>query len=131
MEKDGSFTVALDPGASTAPDLEARLRPGAAELPAAWVACFASYRDFLAYCVRQDRALSAQPWYGRITRQEIRLDIPLEDCAPLAGAVRSRAGEGYVGAANAVCFRVPRVAFRFDGEQYDYRRPEEGNRSAP
>ena len=88
-EKDGSFTVALDPGNGTAPDLEGRLRPGAAELAAAWAECFASYRDFLAYCVPQDRALSAQPWYGRITRQEIRLGIPLGECEPLQGEVRS------------------------------------------
>ncbi len=121
-EKDGSFTVALDPGSGTAPDLEGRLRPGAAELPAAWGECFASYRDFLAYCVPQDRALSVQPWYGRVTRQEIRLGIPLEECEPLQGEVQSRAAECYVGDAAALCFRVPRVAFRFDGEHYDYRR---------
>ncbi|HVS39089.1 MAG TPA: DUF2071 domain-containing protein [Gemmataceae bacterium] len=121
-EKGGSFTVALDPGGGTAPDLEGRLRPGPAELPAAWAECFASYRDFLAYCVPQDRALSSQPWYGRVTRQEIRLGIPLEECEPLQGEMRSRAAEGYVGNAAAVCFRVPRVAFRFRGEHYDYRR---------
>ncbi len=122
--KDGSFTVTLDRGTGTAPDLEARLRPTAAELPAAWDDCFASYRDFLAYCVPQDRALSAQPWYGRITRQEIRLGIPLEECEPLQGEVRSRAAEQYVGGTAALCFRVPRVAFRFDRERYDYRRRE-------
>jgi hypothetical protein len=127
-EKDGSFAVALEPGSGTAPDLEGRLRPGAAELPAAWGECFPSYRDFLAYCVPQDRALSSQGWYGRVTRQEILLAIPLEKCQPLQGEVRSRAAEGYVGAAAALCFRVPRVAFRFRGEHYDYRRgrPEAG-----
>jgi hypothetical protein len=122
-EKDDSFTVALDAGAGSAPDLDARLRSAAPELPAAWAACFASYQDFLAYCVPQDRALSSQTWYSRVCRQEIRLGIPLTACQPLQGEVRSRAAQRYVGDAQAVCFRVPKVTFRFDGEKYDRRRP--------
>ena len=121
-EKDGSFAVALDPGSDTAPDLEGRPPPGAAELPAAWGECFPSYRDFLAYCVPQDRALSSQAWYGRVTRQEIPSRHPARrmPAASRRGAVVR--AEGYVCAAAALCFRVPRVAFRFRGEHYDYRR---------
>jgi hypothetical protein len=108
--------VRLDPGAGSGPDLEADLRPGPAELPAPFDACWGSYREFLDYSVSQDRAFSAQPWYGRLTRQEIRLGIPLEVCEPLTGSVRSRAAEALLGPAPCVCFRVPRVAFRFDSE---------------
>src|SRR5262249_53440182 len=80
---DGPFTLLLDPGAGSAPDAAATLRPGEAALPGAFGECWESYRSFLAYCVPQDRALSAQPWYGRVTRQEIALGIPLEVCEPL------------------------------------------------
>ena len=50
-----------------------------------------------------------------------RLGIPLEACEPLAGEVHSRAAEAIVGEAVPVCFRVARVAFRFDREEYDRR----------
>jgi hypothetical protein len=112
-------TVRLDPGQGSAPDLEADLRPGLAQLPAPFDTCWSSYEEFLAYSVTQDRALSTQPWYGRITRQEIRLGIPLEVCEPLVGSVRSCAAEILLGLAPSVCFRVPRVSFFFDGEEYD------------
>lgn len=119
--KDGSFRVVLDPGAGSGPDADMALRPTTAPqpLPAPWDACFADYRALLAYCVPQDRALSAQPWYDRVTRQEIRLDIPLDTCEPLTGEVRSRMAEALLGSAAPLCFRVPRVFFRFDKEEYD------------
>lgn len=118
-EAEGAVTVTIDPGLGSAPDLQLQLRPGPAELPAQWRDCFASYHDFLAYCVPQDRALSAQPWYDRIARQEIVLGIPLTDCEPLVGSMSSRAAENCVGITPAVAFRVPRVAFCFAGEHYD------------
>ncbi len=114
--------VRLDPGTGSAPDLEAALRPNGAALPGPpWSECFDSYRAFLAYCVPQDRAFSSQPWYGRITRQEIALEIPLDSCEPLAGEVRSRAAAVFVGEAEPLCFRVARVAFCFEREEYDQR----------
>lgn len=119
---DGSFRVLLDPGKGSAPDALLTLRPAATtQLPTPWGECFQSYRALLEYCVPQDRALSCQPWYERVTRQEIRLGIPLEACEPLAGEVHSRAAEAVVGDAAPVCFRVARVAFRFDREEYDRR----------
>jgi hypothetical protein len=118
-ESAGHFEVLLDPGPGSAPDAKAELSPGPAELPPNWAECFSSFEAFLAYCVPQDRAFSAQPWYDRITRQEIHLGIPLSSCEPLRGVVRSRAAAAIVGDAPAVCFRVARVAFRFDREQYD------------
>ena len=122
-EKDGSFAVALEPGSGTAPDLEGRLRPGAAELPAAWGECF----PVLPRLPRLLRAAGPRPVVAGVVRPrhaagEFFLAIPLEECQPLQGEVRSRAAEGYVGAAAALCFRVPRVAFQFRGEHYDYRR---------
>jgi hypothetical protein len=117
-----SCRVLLDPGAGSGPDMEAVLRPGNAALPGPpWSECFESYRAFLAYCVPQDRAFSSQPWYGRTTRQEIRLDIPLDCCEPLAGEVQSRAVDVFAGDAEPVCFRVARVAFCFEREEHDQR----------
>jgi hypothetical protein len=119
LRSDGTFELLLDPGSGSAPDVQADLRPGSRELPSPWAECFATYEAFLAHCVPQDRAFSAQTWYGRLTRQEIRLDIPLTVCEPLLGAVHSRAAAAIVGDAQAVSFRVPKVAFRFDREEYD------------
>jgi hypothetical protein len=114
--------VLLDPGIGSAPDLEAELRPSAAVLPGSpWTDCFESYRAFLSYCVSQDRAFSSQPWYGRITRQEIAARIALDSCEPLAGEVRSHVAAAYVGEALPLCFRVGRVAFCFEREEYDRR----------
>jgi hypothetical protein len=119
---DRTCRVLLDPGAGSAPDLEAQLHPGDAVLPGPpWSECFASYVALLTYCVPQDRAFSSQPWYGRITRQEIVLSIPLESCEPLTGAVRSRAAAELIGDAEPLCFRVGRVAFCFEREEYDQR----------
>jgi hypothetical protein len=116
---DGRFDLNLDPGDGSGMEVKAHLRPGEAVLPPPWSECWASYRDFLQYAVPQDRAFSAQPWYGRITRQEIALNIPLESCEPLAGEVVSSTAALYVGKAEPLCFRVPRVDFLFDQEQYD------------
>lgn len=110
----------FDGGRGTAPDAEAefRRRTGA---PATgpWSAAFGSWRDMLAYVVPQDRALSVQPWHGRVTRQEIRLEIPLDACAPLEGRVTSRAASAIVGDAEPFCFHVAGVRFRFDSEASD------------
>src|SRR6185295_4332325 len=116
----GRFLLRIDPGSGSAPDVDADLRP----LPAApasgpWSAAFASWREMLAYVVPQDRGFSTQPWHGRVTRQEIRLEIPLEACEPLEGRVTSRAAAAIVGDAEPFCFRVASVKFRFDGEEFD------------
>ena len=122
VDDDRTCRVLLDPGEGSGPDLEAILRPGDAVLPGPpWSECFDSYPALLAYCVPQDRAFSSQPWYGRITRQEIALAIPLESCEPLAGEVRSHVATAYVGDAQPWCFRVGRVAFCFEREEYDQR----------
>lgn len=121
-QPDGSFQAQLDPGAGSAPDLAMRLRPvSKPPLSPPWSDCFDSFDAMLAYCVPQDRAISAQPWYGRITRQEIDLGIPLDICQPLAGEVVSAAAQAIVGPAQPLCFHVPQVAFRFEQELYDDR----------
>lgn len=121
-QPDGSFQVQLDPGSGSAPDLCMRLKPcPKTRLAPPWSDCFDSYRAMLAYCVPQDRAISSQPWYRRITRQEIHLGIPLEACAPLKAEIVSKAAQALVGDAQPLCFRVARVAFHFEREAYDYR----------
>jgi hypothetical protein len=125
MSGDRLCRVLLDPGTGSAPDLEAALQPGDAFLPGPpWSECFESHAAFLSYCVPQDRAFSSQPWYGRITRQEILLRIPLESCEPLTGEVHSHVAAAYVGEAIPLCFRVGRVAFRFERAEYDQRERE-------
>jgi len=114
------FLLKLDPGDGSAPDAEADLRLAAAP-PASgpWSAAFGSWKEMLGYIVPQDRGFSTQPWHGRVTRQEIRLQIPIEACQPLEGSVASRAAAAIVGDAEPFCFRVAKVSFRFDGEEFD------------
>ncbi|HEX6779725.1 MAG TPA: DUF2071 domain-containing protein, partial [Ktedonobacterales bacterium] len=141
-EGDGCFHLHLDPGAGSAPaatsaggnwvpalsaapralvpDAEAILcLRGERPTSGPWSACFESYEAMLACCVPQDRALSYQPWYSRVTRQEITLGIPLEACEPLEGDVCSRFAQALVGDAAPFCFRVASVYFRFEREEYD------------
>jgi hypothetical protein len=54
-----------------------------------------------------------------MTRQEIELDIPLEACEPLAGAIHSPTARALVGGAEPFSFRVPRVRFRLDRELHE------------
>jgi hypothetical protein len=116
----GRFLLALDPGAGSAPDAGAELRPAPAPpLSGPWSAAFDSWKQMLAYVVPQDRGFSTQPWHGRVTRQEIRLEIPIEACEALEGRVSSKAAASIVGNAEPFCFRVPGVRFRFDREEYD------------
>jgi Uncharacterized conserved protein (COG2071) len=120
VRDDPAVHVTLDPGAGTAPDAELVLqRAGEPTLTGAWATCFADYRDFLAYCVPQDRAMSSQPLHHRISRHEIDLGIPLDACTPLTGRVTSRAAQAIAGSAEPLCFHVERVEFRFSREAHD------------
>ncbi len=131
VRRSKTWRIRLDPGGGTAPDLLAELEPAEdVLLTAAWRECFESYRAMLGWCVPQQRALSSQPWYRRIVRQEVRLDIPLSDCRPLAGSVASQAVREIVGDAVEVCFCVPNVAFSLMREEYDYR-PNMGSAAVP
>lgn len=117
---DGTLHLALDPGKGSGPDAQATLAKSAEpELKGAWKACFSSFRELLAYCVPQDRAMSTQRAAGTVTRHEIDLGIPLDVCEPLVGEVQSRAAEAIVGDAKPLCFRVPAVFFRFEVEEKD------------
>lgn len=120
VASDGTVRVLLDPGSGSAPDAEATLRPATSPaLTGAWKECFSSYKELLAYCVPQDRALSTQPSAGTITRQEIDLGIPIDVCQPLEGEVVSRAAAAIAGEAKPLCFRVPEVLFHFEVEEKD------------
>lgn len=126
-DDDGTVHLALDPGRGSAPDATATLRPARegvgvyrdARWEGPWRACFEDFTAFLSYCVPQDRAMDAQPWRGRVSRQEIHLGIPVSDCVALEGEVRSEAARALVGDATPVCFLVPSVAFCFRVEAYD------------
>lgn len=119
-DPDGTVHLSVDPGAGSGPDVEATLRPANnPALPAPWSECFDGFQDFLAHCVPQDRAISTQTWWPRVTRQEIDLGIPLTGCERLEGDVVSRAAAAIVGDARPLCFRVPSVSFLFTGEEHD------------
>lgn len=121
IEKAGDqLTVTLEPGDGSGPDASLALAHGdAPEWTGAWAECWPTWRDFLAYCVPQDRAMSSQPLRGRVSRQEIDLGIPIDACVPLVGEVRSRAAEAIAGDAKPLCFHVPSVTFRFSVEAHD------------
>jgi hypothetical protein len=117
---DDALLVLLDPGKGTGPDAAGMYRPARSTPPfGPWDVCFADYMAMLAYCVPQDRAMSVQPWHRWVTRQEIRLDIPLDACEPLEGELFSQAARAVVGDAMPFAFRVARVSFRFDAERHD------------
>jgi hypothetical protein len=126
-DDDGTVNLALDPGHGSAPDATATLRPARdgvgvyrdARWEGPWRACFEDFTAFLQYCLPQDRAMDAQPWRERVSRQEIQLGIPVRDCVALEGEVRSEAARAIVGDAKPVCFLVPSVAFCFRVEAYD------------
>jgi hypothetical protein len=119
--EDGAIHLTMDPGIGSAADVVADFeRVPEAGMPHPWEECFGTWREMLAYCVPQDRAMSAQPWLGQVSRQEIKLDIPLECCRAMRGSVKSKAAEAIVGNAEAVCFMVDKVAFRLVKEEFDY-----------
>ena len=115
LSDDGELKVLLDPGEGSAPDALLALRPRSSEptLEGAWAECWKSWREFLAYCVPQDRAMSSQPLRNRISRQEIDLGIPIDACEPLEGGVTSNAAAAIVGNQVPMCFRVASVNFVF------------------
>ena len=115
----GRIVLRLDPGAGTGPDADAELRPASPPATGPWSAAFGSWQEMLGYVVPQDRGFSTQPWHARVTRQEIRLDIPLDACEPLEGRVASNAARAIAGDAEPFCFRVAAVRFRFDAEEHD------------
>jgi len=119
-EASGRLRLTLDPGGGSAPDLDATLAAAPERsLPPDFAECFGDHDGFLRYVVPQDRQLTSQPWYGRVTRQEIHLGIPLDACEPLVGEVRSAAARALVGDASPVCFRVARVPFEFREEAHE------------
>jgi len=117
IRQNGTVELLLNAGKGSAPDAQSTLHP-IPERPihGPWDCCFGSYNDMLAYCVPQDRAFSTQPWYARLTRQEITLNIPLASCEPLEGGVQSHTATTFVGDATPFCFIVPTVTFCFEQE---------------
>lgn len=125
LERDGeALRLVMDGGSGTAPDCEATLREsGTRELPEALRSLFPSYDAFLEAVVPQDRAFSTQPWRDQVTRHEIVLGIPIAECVPLEGEVRSKAATALAGPLGTpACFLVRRVAFRLDRIERDVMR---------
>lgn len=119
ISEDRVCRIRLDAGGGSGPDVEAVLRLDApTHLGSPWNECFDNYRALLSYCVSQDRAFSVQPWYGRITRQEVVLGIALENCEPLQGEVHSAASAALVGETVPLCFRFARIALCFVREEH-------------
>lgn len=119
LSRDGeAIELALHPGSGSAPDAKVSLRRCERALPPEWRECFDSFEAMLAYVVPQNRALSTQPYKGRVTRQEIHLPIELAECVPLDGKVESRAARAFVGDAKPLCFHVPNVSFLFSEERH-------------
>jgi hypothetical protein len=107
-------------GEGSAPDVDATFRRTSEPLlTGEWQTCFGTWHKMLEHCVPQDRAMSAQPWLHRVTRQEISLNIPLDNCRPLIGTVNSKAAEAIVGQSAPVCFLVEKLSFRLLKEEID------------
>jgi hypothetical protein len=125
LARDGeALCLLLEPGSGSAPDAKVEVRRRAQRtLPASWADCFGSFDAMLEYVVPQNRALSSQPYKGRVTRQEIDLPIPLSECTLLEGTVESKAARAIVGDASPVCFHVPKVGFLFEAEVHEALRP--------
>lgn len=116
--QNGVIRVAIEPGHGSAPDLRATFAPAAEPaMEGPWKDCFASWREMLAYCVPQDRAMTVAR--SRVVRQEINLGIPLESCVPLTGEIDSHAARAIAGDAKPLCFMVPSVKFSFSRQEWD------------
>ncbi len=116
----GRVRIELDPGNGSAPDARIDVTPDASLLlEGRFRECFGDFASFLQYCVPQNRSMSSEPWHGRITRQEITLPIPLDQCIPVAGDVRSEAARAIVGDAAPFSFYVSGLAFLFSEEVHD------------
>ncbi|MGH7131717.1 MAG: hypothetical protein ACREJO_07225 [Phycisphaerales bacterium] len=118
---DGTLHLTLDPGTGSAPEASARLVPvPEPALPAPWSRCFNSWRAVLEYIVPQDRAMCIEPATGLVLRQEIMLNIPIDDCFPVAGDVTSPTAARFAGDARPLCFHVAAVGFHFVGQKYGH-----------
>ncbi len=121
----GKIELTLDPGEGSAPDASITLNQNpkikAHVLEGPWAECWRDFRDFLAYCVPQDRAMSSQPLRRRVSRQEIDLGIPLDACEPVhVERLVSRAATRIAGDdVKPLCFRVANVSFTFALELHD------------
>ena len=109
------------PGTSCAPDLIANLRSlqptEQPTLPSGpWTECFASYAEFLAYCIPQGNALSVQSWDGRITAQNFCLEGVAATSTPLQGEAHSATLTTLGATDDSICFLLPRVDFLLTGE---------------
>ncbi len=111
--RDGEeYTTVIEPGAGSAPPLEARTRVSAQrELPADLADAFANWDEAVTFLACQHTAMIEVPGLGRMAESEISLPIALNEVLPLEAASVSCPMAG-TDAGSPFCFAVPRVQFR-------------------
>jgi len=111
--RDGeAYTTAIDPGAGSAPLLEARARvSGLRDLPKGLAGAFASWEEAVSFLACQHTAMIEVPGLGRMAESEISLPIPLDEVLPLEVQSVACPTAG-ADAGPPFCFAVPRVRFR-------------------
>lgn len=111
--RDGEeYTTIIDPGAGSAPLLEARARLSARrELPTDLAGAFANWGEAVSVLACQHMAMIEVPGLGRMAESEISLPIPLDEVLPLEAASVTCPMAG-AGAGSPFCFAVPHVRFK-------------------
>jgi hypothetical protein len=111
--RDGQqYRTIIEPGAGSAPLLEAHARPAARrELPADFAGAFASWEQAIGFLACQDTAVIEVPGLGRLAESKISLPIPLDEALPLEATAVNCPMAG-ASAGMPFCFAVPRVRFR-------------------
>jgi len=107
-----AYTTAIDPGAGSAPLLEAQTRVSSRrELPAGLAGNFASWDEAVGFLAFQHMAMIEVPGLGRMAESEISLPISLDEVLPLEAQSVTCPMAG-ADAGSPFCFAVPRVQFR-------------------
>lgn len=111
--RDGEeYTTLIEPGAGSAPLLEARTCVSARrDLPADMADAFANWDEAISFLACQHTAMIEVPGLGRMAESEISLPIPLDEVLPMEAASVSCPMAGAY-ARTPFCFAVPRVRFR-------------------
>jgi hypothetical protein len=110
-EGEGYFT-SIEPGAGSAPLLEARTRANSQRvLPPDLAGAFANWDEAVAFLACQHMAVIEIPGLGRMVESAISLPIPLDEALPLVAESVNCPMAG-AGAGTPFCFAVPRVRFR-------------------
>ncbi|SFG61260.1 Uncharacterized conserved protein (COG2071) [Duganella sp. CF458] len=106
------YATSIEPGAGSAPLLEARMRVSALRhLPANLAGVFANWDEAVSFLACQHTAIIEVPGLGRMAESEISLPIPLGEVLPLE-AESVHCPMAGADAGTPFCFAVPRVRFK-------------------